>query len=174
VPLATVLCFVLVLTATYLALQLAIRLREILLVLVVAGFIALLLNPLVVSLQKRGIHRRGYAVAVVAAASTAVFLGLAVAFGYPLVNGVSHLALRLPSYVNDAEHGTGWIGHVATRLHVENWVQRNAPKVAEIAEKLGKPALVLGRGAASLVIRLVTIFTLALLLLLEGPKLQRN
>jgi predicted PurR-regulated permease PerM len=172
VPLATVLCSVLVVTATYLVLQLAIRLREVLMILVVAGFIALLLNPVVVSLQKRGIHHRGYAVAVVVAASTVAFLGLTVVFGYPLVNGVSHLAHRLPSSVSDAEHGTGWIGRVVTRLHLENWVQRNAPKVASIAEKLGRPALAVGRGAASLVIELVTIFTLALLLLLEGPKIR--
>ena len=62
----------------------------------VAGFIALLLNPLVVALQ-RWVGRRGIAVAVVTLLAVCAFAGLAVAFGYPLVNGISHLADDLPA-----------------------------------------------------------------------------
>ena len=54
-----------VVALTYLAGKLAYRIRDVLLMLMVAGFIALILNPLVVALQRWRIRRRGWAVAIV-------------------------------------------------------------------------------------------------------------
>ena len=148
------------------------RLRDVLLIMVVAGFIALILNPLVVALQRWRIRRRGFAVTIVTIWGVVVFIGLAVAFGYPLVNAISHLAQQLPTYVTQAEHGKGWIGHLAAKYHVQAWVAKNTPKLVSFAQGLAKPALSLGKGAATLVITLLTIFVLVLLLLLEGPKMR--
>jgi predicted PurR-regulated permease PerM len=173
VPLLTILVTVAVVAVTYLAGKLIYRLRDIVLLILVAGFVALLLNPLVVLLQKRLFPRRGAAVAIVAILAALVFVGLAVAFGYPLVNGITNLADDLPGYVAKAQHGQGWIGHLATKYHVQAWVQRNAPKLVTYAENLSKPALTIGKGAVSLIIELVTIFILVLLLLLEGPKMRQ-
>jgi predicted PurR-regulated permease PerM len=128
----------------------------------------------VVYLQRRLTPRRGVAVAIVTLWALAVFIGLAFAFGYPLVNGITHLADRLPSYVASAQHGQGWIGHLARKYHIQSWVQRNTPKLVTYAESLSKPALTIGKGAVSLVIELGTIFVLVLLLLLEGPKMRRG
>jgi predicted PurR-regulated permease PerM len=149
------------------------RLRDILLLIVVAGFVALLLNPSVNLLQRRLFPRRGVAVSIVTILATLVFIGLAVAFGYPLVNGITHLANKLPSYVASAQNGRGWIGHLVTRYHIQNWVQRNTPKLVSYAQSLSKPALTIGAGALSLLIELATIFILVLLLLLEAPKMRR-
>jgi len=173
VPLRTIVVTVAVVAATYLAGKLIYRLRDIVLLIVVAGFLALLLNPLVVLLERKFSLRRGFAVTIVSIWAALVFLGLALAFGYPLVNGTTHLANRLPSYVASAEHGTGWIGHLATKYHVQAWVQRNTPKLVTYAQSLSKPALTIGKGAVSLVLELLTIFVLVLLLLLEGPKMRR-
>ena len=92
------------------------------------------------------------------------------AFGYPLVNGITHLANRLPSYVASAEPGKGWIGHLARKYHIQTWVQKNTPKLVTYAESLSKPVLTVGKGAISLLIELFTIFVLVLLLLLEAPE----
>ena len=100
------------------------------------------------------------------------FAGLAVAFGYPLVNGITHLADDLPGYVSKAEHGKGWIGHLVTRYHVQNWVMHNAPKLASYGKDLANPVISVGKGAITLVIELLTIFVLVVLLLIEGPKLR--
>ena len=78
----------------------------------------------------------------------------------------------MPSYVSQAQHGKGWIGHLIRRYHVQTWVQKNAAKIASFGQSLGKPALALGKGAVSLLIALATIFVLVLLLLLEGSKLR--
>ena len=111
---------------------------------------------------------------VVTLLALVVFLGLAVAFGYPLVNATTHLADRLPSYVASAETGKGWIGKLVRKYHVQKWVTQNAPKLVTFGQDLSKPALSFGKGAVSLLIELTTIFVLVLLLLLEGPKLRRG
>jgi predicted PurR-regulated permease PerM len=172
IPLRTILVTALVLVLVYLAGKLIYRLRDVILLVLVAGFGALILNPLVVALQRWKIRRRGWAVAVVTLWGLLVFAGLAVTFGYPLSNAINNLAKALPSYVSAAEHGRGWIGHVARRYHVLTWVQHNTPKIVSFGQGLAKPALTLGKGALSLLIALLTIFVLVLLLLLEGPKLR--
>jgi predicted PurR-regulated permease PerM len=174
IPLGTILVTVAVVAGTFLLAKLVYRLRDVILLIVVAGFIALLLNPLVVLLQQWGIRRRGLAVAVVTLVALMVFAGLALAFGLPLVNGLTHLAQTLPGYVNAAEHGRGWIGHLVSKYHVQHWVQANAPKIASFATHLSGPALSLGKGALSLMIALLTIFILTVLLLLEGPAMRRG
>jgi predicted PurR-regulated permease PerM len=143
----------------------------VLLIIVISGFIALILNPLVVFVQ-RGIPRRGAAVAVVTLVGLVVFIALVVAFGYPLANALTHLARGLPGYVRDASQGQGWIGHLVRRFHLQAWVVRNAPKLQTLGTSLAKPALAVGKGAASLLATLVTIVALVILLMLEGPKMR--
>ncbi len=173
VPLRTIVVTVGVVAATYLAGKLIYRLREIVLIILVAGFVALLLNPLVVVLERLLRLRRGFAVTIVTILAALAFLGLALVFGYPLVNGITRLVDRLPSYIQSAEQGTGWIGHIARKYHILNWVQRNTPKLVGYAQTLSKPALSIGTAAFSLVLELFTIFILVLLLMLEGPKMRR-
>ncbi len=149
------------------------RLKDVILLILVAAFIAVILNPLVIALQRWKIKRRGWAVAVVTLWAVLVFIGLSVAFGYPLANGITHLAQKLPGYVDAAQHGRGWIGHLVQRYHIQSWVQKNVPKLVSFGEGLTKPALTLGKGAVSLLLELLTIFILALLLMLEGPKMRK-
>jgi predicted PurR-regulated permease PerM len=174
IPLRAILATAAVVVAVYLAAKLLYRLRDVILLLVVAGFVALILNPLVVALQRWGIRRRGWAVAIVTLWALIVFVALAVVFGYPLANGIAHLAHELPSYVTATEHGTGWLGQLVRKYHVQAWVQTNAPKLVNFGQGLAKPALTLGKGAFSLLIALVTIFVLVLLLLLEGPRMRAS
>jgi predicted PurR-regulated permease PerM len=171
VPLRAILATIVAVILFYLAGKVIYRLRDVILLIIVAGFIALLLNPLVVYAQ-RWVGRRGVAIAIVTVLALVFFAGLAVAFGYPLVNGVTHLADNLPGYVSKAEHGKGWIGHLVTRYHVQNWVQANAPKLASYGKDIANPVISVGKGALSLVIALLTIFVLVVLLLMEGPKLR--
>ena len=172
IPLPTILVTLSLAFAFYLAGKVLYRLRDVVLLMLVGGFIALVLNPAVAALQRWKVHRRGYAVAIVTIWGLLVFAGLAVAFGYPLVNGVTHLADNLPAYVNKVTHNKGWIGRLARQYHVQSWVQRNSPKLVSLAEKLGKPAFALGKGAASVLVALTSTFVFVVLLLLEAPKLR--
>lgn len=172
VPLRTILVAVGVVVAVYLTGQLLYRLRDVVLLIVVGSFVALVLNPLVVVLQRWKIRRRGIAVAVVTLWSLLIFVGLAFAFGHPLVNTISHFANSLPVYVDKAQHGKGWIGHLVRKYHVQAWVSRNSPKLVSFAEGLGKPALALGRGAFAVLAELAATFAFVILLLVEAPKIR--
>jgi predicted PurR-regulated permease PerM len=174
IPLQSILVIVAVVAAAYVLALLIYRLRDVILLIVVAGFIALLLNPLVVALQEWGIRRRGLAVALVTLLALAVFAGLAYMFGDPLVTGLTHLANELPSYISKAEHGRGWIGGLVRKYHVQNWIKTNAPKLASFGTHLSGPALDVGKGAFSLIIALFTIFVLTVLLMVEGPTIRRG
>jgi predicted PurR-regulated permease PerM len=174
VPLQAILITVGVVVVTLMAGKIAYKLREVILLMAVAGFIALLLNPLVVWLQRLGVPRRGFAVAIVTALAVLVFAGLAYSFGAPLANGLTHLISKLPSYVKSAEHGRGWIGHLVKKYHVQHWVQQNLPKLQAYAKNLSKPALKIGTGALTVGFSVFVVFILVLLLLLEGHKLRNG
>lgn len=173
VPLRTILATVGVVVAVFIAGKLLYRLRDILLLMLVGAFIALLLNPLVVILQFWKLPRRGAAVFVVTMVGLAIFLALAFVFGYPLVNAITHLVNALPRYISKAEHGQGWIGHALRRYHVKSWIDKNSSKILSYAKGFSKPALALGKGAATLLIELITVFAFVVLLLLEGPKIRK-
>jgi predicted PurR-regulated permease PerM len=175
VPLLAILTTLGVVVGVYLAAKLVYKLREIILYMVVAGFIALLLNPAVVLLQRWKVKRRGLAVAIVTLLGLAAFGGLAALFGYPLVNGLTHLTHKLPTYVKQVEQGKGPLGHLARKYHVQQWVDKNVvPKLSTLAKSVTKPALTLGKAALSLLFALFLIFVLVVLLLLEGPKLRHG
>src|SRR6201995_4646922 len=93
VPLRTILVTVAVVVATYLAGKLIYRLRDIVLLMLVGGVGAMLLNPVVAKVQRR-VPRRGLAVTIVTLWAALVFISLAAAFGVPLVNGITPLAHR--------------------------------------------------------------------------------
>ncbi len=184
VPLATIVTVAVVAVATVVAALVVYRLRQIILLLAVAGFVALLLNPLVLACQQGGqwvglriggatvLARRGLSVAVVTMAALVVFVGLAAAFGYPLVHAVTHFVTHLDGTVTAAEHGKGAVGRLVRRYHVAAWVRRNAPKLESYARDLAHPALSVGKGAISLVVAVAALFMLVLLMLLEGPRMR--
>jgi predicted PurR-regulated permease PerM len=173
IPLRAILATVGVVVVVFMLGKIVYRLKDVILLILVAAFLAVILNPLVIALQRWKIKRRGWAVAVVTFWAVLVFIALAFAFGVPLAGAITHLADKLPSYVDAAEHGRGWIGHLVRRYHIQSWVQKNTPKLVSFGEGLTKPALSLGKGAVTLLLELFTIFILTLLLLLEGPKMRK-
>lgn len=174
VPLRTIITAVLAVAFFFLAGKVLYRLKDVLLLLLVAGFLALILDPVVGVTERYVVKRRGLAVTVVGVLVLLVFAGLSVAFGYPLFNAITHLANNLPTYVQNAEQGKGWLGKLVQHYHVQQWVQKNTTKLVSFGQSVSAPALAVGKGALSLLIELLTIFILVLLLLLEGPRLRRG
>jgi predicted PurR-regulated permease PerM len=174
VPVLSILFAIFAVVAVYISGQVIYHLRDLLMLGLIGGFIALILNPMVVALQHWKVKRRGGAVAIVTLAALVVFLGLAVLFGYPLINGITHFAHALPGYVHRAQEGKGAIGRLFRKYHVSAWVKRNSSHLTSLASGLGKPALALGKGAASALLSLVAIFSFVVLLLIEAPKIRRS
>jgi predicted PurR-regulated permease PerM len=172
VPLRAILTIDGVILGTIVAVIVVMKLRETILLVVVAGFLALILNPPVVLLQRRARMRRGYAVAIVTVAGVAVFAGIAFLFGVPLVTALTNFIDKLPSYVQKAEQGKGWIGHELKRLHLQSWLTKNEPKLTQYAQNLSGPVLRFGKATFAAVLDVVIIFMLVILLLLEAPKIR--
>lgn len=158
--------------ATYLLGTVVYHLRNVLLLIFVAGFVALVLDPFVVQLQDWGLRRRGLSVGIVVFIGAALFMTLAAAFGYPLSNGLAHLSRQLPTYVSEAKQGKGVIGNLVRQLHLQKWINDNSPKLQQLGSNLAKPAFTVGKGAAVVIGQLLAVLTLVVLLLLEGPRLS--
>jgi predicted PurR-regulated permease PerM len=175
VPLRTILTVDAVVIATWVIYRLIGRLREVILWILIAAFIALVLNPSVNFLQRRR-FRRGAAVGLVFAAAVIFFAGLMGLFGYPLVNSLTHVATSLPTMVKQVQKGHGWLAHTLQHFHLLTWVQKNAPKLETYAKNLSKPALSEGTNLAgavfSTILSLFTIAFLSLFMLLEAPKIR--
>ena len=175
VPLRTILVIDAVVIVTWVLYRLLGRLREVILWLLVAAFIALVLHPAVSFLQRRGL-RRGLAVAVVFVGAVVAFVGLLVLFGYPLVNSATRVAERLPAMVDQVHRGHGWLAHLLQRFGLLSWVQHNAPRLKTAANNLSRPALSigtnLGRAVFSTILALTTIAFLSLFMLLEAPRMR--
>jgi predicted PurR-regulated permease PerM len=177
VPLRTILTVDAVVIVTWLLYRLIGRLREVILWILIAAFIALVLNPPVNFLQRHG-FRRGSAIGMVFAGAVVVFFGLLGLFGYPLVNSLTHVAESLPTMVDQLQKGHGWLAHTLQRFHLLTWVQKNAPKLETTAKNLSKPALSvganLGKAVFSTLLAFTTIAFLSLFMLLEAPTLRRG
>ncbi len=84
------------------------RLRDVVLLLVVAGIFRGALEPSRRWSASLGIRRRGMAVFVMTVLAVLVFALIAAAFGIPLSRGITHLAHAMRGYVAKAKHGPRW------------------------------------------------------------------
>jgi len=179
IPLPTILTAAAVAAVTVVAVGMTLTLlwvlRTVILYLVASSFIAVLLSPPVHYFERRGLSR-GLATAIVFVVATLIFGGIVYIFTAPLVSAVTHFANQLPHLVNQAEHGRGSIGRLLRRLHLLNFVKKNAPKLSSTVTKDLKPAQALSVGAAafSTVVGLTTIAILSIFELLEAPKISQG
>jgi len=147
------------------------ELQRVLTYVVVAGFFAVVLNPLVTGLSDKLHLRRGVATTLVFLAGALVFTGLAILFIRPLYNGGRHLLADLPDLVTKTEQGKGSVGRIVARYHLQRTVQTNAPKLRQALTHAGGPALAVVSRVIAGVAGLVTILVLAFLMLLETPRM---
>ena len=154
-----------------LALLLIYDVRRVLIWIVVALFFAVALYPVAGFLQRRYPRApRSVATLLVFLAVFLVLAGLAAIFAVPLAREANDLAGQLPQLIADARAGRGPVGELLQRTNALEWVQQNQARISEYGRSLATPALGLAKAAATTVAAVVTIFVLAYLMVLEGPK----
>jgi predicted PurR-regulated permease PerM len=156
---------------TYLGYKLAIELKRILILLIVALFFAVVLAPAVDFLQTKARLRRGLAVLVVMLIGLALLVGMLYSFIRPLAHEATRFANDLPDYVADARKGNGPVGDLVRRYKVEEYVTKNQDRLRESLTSLGAPALDLVKSVFNGAVAVVTTTVLTVLMLLQGPKL---
>ncbi len=92
--------------------------QQVLTWILIAVFFTLALNPLVDWFHRRGVKRRGWAVAIVYVLVFAAFALVAYVFIPPLVDQVNHLVNKIPDYVDDLTKGRGKLGFLETKYHI--------------------------------------------------------
>jgi predicted PurR-regulated permease PerM len=139
---------------------------------VIAAFFAVALYPLVGWAQRRlfGGRRRAPATFLVFLVVFVVLGAIIAAFVVPLAQEGTRFAGQLPDLLDQARSGRGPIGNLLERTHALQYVQDNQDRIKAFATGLTTPAAGVLRGLATGIAGTVTVFVLAYLMVLEGPK----
>jgi predicted PurR-regulated permease PerM len=153
---------------------------SVLLVFIVAGLIALILNPAVSFLQRRSFPR-GFAVLAVYLGFFVALAGIGFLVANPISNQVRTFTNNLPHLVDEANKQIATFQSELNEqgLHVhlvkqgKTALQSIQEKVAKSAGKLASSSAGLLTEAASAVFDLVLIFVLSVYMLIYGPEIGR-
>ncbi|HEX2298189.1 MAG TPA: AI-2E family transporter, partial [Pseudonocardiaceae bacterium] len=171
VPVRTILVSISLVLATALSLLLIYEIRRVLVWVIIAAFFAVALYPVVNRVERRITWcRRWLATLLVFLLVLVVVGGLVAVFAVPLARQGAAFAAQLPALVADARAGRGPVGELLARVNALEWVQQHQDRIGEFASGLGTSALAFVTSVATAVAAAVTIFILAYLLVLEGPK----
>ena len=172
VPVRTILATIGLVLVTALLIYVVLEIRQVLTWIVVGVFFAVALYPVVGWVQRRmlGGRRRALATFLVFLLVFVLFAALITAFAVPLVNEGGKLAGQLPGLIDDARSGRGPIGDLLERTNALQWVQDNQEKISSFASGLTAPAAGVASGFATGIAGTLTVFVLAYLMVLEGPK----
>jgi predicted PurR-regulated permease PerM len=172
VPVRAILSSISLVLAAALALYLVIETRRVLTWMVIAALFAVALHPPAAWVQRRmlGGRRPALATFLVFLVVLLALGGLVTAFVVPLVHEATRFAGQLPELIDQARAGQGPVGRLLERTNVLQWVQDNQDRVDSFVSGLTAPAAGVLRGVATGVAGAVTVFVLAYLLVLEGPK----
>ncbi|MEN3297944.1 MAG: hypothetical protein V7633_2 [Pseudonocardia sp.] len=170
-PVRTIVTAIGLVLATYVAVQFVLRVERVLIWMIVALFFTVALFPVVGWVQRHVTWcRRSLATLVVFLVVLLVLSGLLTAFAVPLAQEGTQFAGQLPTLIDDARAGRGPVGDLLERTHALQLVQDNQERISQVASGLGTSALGVVRGATTAVVATVTVFVLAYLAVLEGPK----
>ncbi|HEV2973804.1 MAG TPA: AI-2E family transporter [Solirubrobacteraceae bacterium] len=153
---------------------------SVLVLFIVAGLIALILNPAVAFLQRRRLPR-GLAVLAVYLGFFLALAGIGFLVANPISNQVQKFANNLPHLVNEANENIASLQEELDEqgIHIElvkqgkTALQTIQDKVAKSASKLASSSAGVATEAASAVFNLVLIFVLSVYMLLYGEQIGK-
>src|SRR5438270_1157859 len=170
VPYRAILAGIWLTIASIASLGLLYRLHEVVFDLLLATFIALVLNPAVLRLQRIGMGR-GPAILAAVTVFFLIFVGLGAAVAAPITSQGVKFAKQAPQYLKQAQEGKGPVGAFAKRFHLENQLRKAVPAISTSLSRL--PIQVVGvlRSAATTAFQVAIVIILAIFMLVEGPAL---
>jgi predicted PurR-regulated permease PerM len=172
VPVRTILTTIGLVLLTVLALLFIMAVQQTLTWIVIAAFFAVALTPAANWLERR-IPRcpRSLATLLVFVGVALLLIGLVTAFVVPLAQQGTTFAQQLPHLLEDARAGRGPIGGLLGRTHALTYVQEHQDRIRAFATGLTTPAAGLLKGVATGIAGTLTVFVLAFLMVLVGPRL---
>jgi predicted PurR-regulated permease PerM len=171
VPVRTILAAIGLVLATFVVVEMVIRLQRVLVWIIVSAFLAMVFAPAVGWVERRIRVRRTVATFLVFLLGLLIVIGLAAAFVIPLANQASHIATTLPDQVREAQSGRGPVADLLRRLNLYKFVESGQANLQTELSRLGAPALGVAKTLINTIAGLATIFVLSYLMVLQGPRL---
>src|SRR4029079_15773846 len=168
VPWRTIIASVGVVVVTYGLLMLLLAATRIITWVLIAGFMAIVLAPLVSRLDRRLGGRRHIAPATVVIGTLVVAFGAIALFVMPVRTQLVDIITDLPGTVHQGADGRGPVGNLVQRLHVENYIKDNEDNLAAAADRLSGSTFDIVKGVASAAFAFVTIILLTFLFLSQS------
>ncbi len=159
--------------ATLLLLVLYMASRIVILV-VVAGFFAVVLARPVGWVQRRFKFRRGAAIGAVMIFVLALLAGLVALFVLPVRTQLVAVLTDLPGTVKQAAEGRGPVGHIVTKLNVENLVRDNQTTLTKTAKSVQDSLPAMLGSAIQITLSVVTVALMTCLMLSQSASLGRT
>lgn len=141
----------------------------VLLLIGLALFIAVGLNPAVTWLMKHKVPRGG-AVAIIIGLFLLVVVGFIAAAAPPVIHEVHDLAVNLPKYRRQIALGKGVVGRLAVKLHLTGYfhASQSPIKLSLVGGFLGAGKMILSAGVG-----VVTVLVLTIYFLIAMPAVRR-
>ncbi|HEX8770777.1 MAG TPA: AI-2E family transporter [Acidimicrobiales bacterium] len=171
IPIKTIFVTIWLVLGSLIGLYIAVTLAHIEALLVIAIFLAVVLNKPVDFFTRRFHLRRGLATTLVYLIGTGLFAAMLYAFINPLVNQVEHFANNFDTYVSDARAGKGPVGDLVKEYDLDKWFQENKDDIQNYLSSAGGGAIDVALSIASGAVALLTVLVLSFLMILYGPDL---
>jgi predicted PurR-regulated permease PerM len=124
-----------------------------------ALFVAIGLNPIIDLLTRRG-FRRGLAVAIVTLGFVLVIAGFVLAAVSPISHEISSLAKNYPKYKSNLIAGKGWAGKLVVRFHLTSYLEGKSKITIPAGGVLGAGKEILTLGVATISVAVLTTYFL--------------
>lgn len=174
VPWRTIVATVGVVVGTYAAINVIDAAIRVVAWILIAGFFAIVLAPLVRRVQDRVGGRRNVATGIVVFSTLAVMIGVVALFIIPVRTQLIDIITDLPGAVHDAADGKGPIGNLVSKLHIESYVQDNETELARVADRLDDSSFETVQTALGAVLGFITVTLLTFLFLSQAEAMGRG
>src|SRR2546427_6716880 len=147
------------------------RVRNILLLVIIAAVLAIGLDPAVRRLQRWRISR-GWAVLIIFLATIGFFVLFGTLVIPPLAREVRQLASDIPGYVTRLSRKSGFFADLERKYHVSERLKDVTSKLPSLASSSLRTILGFTKSIASVIFNMLTIGILTIYFLLAAPKLR--
>lgn len=148
--------------------------QRVILLIVIAGFFAMVLAPPVRHLQRRLHLRRGLAIAVVVTLSLGSVLGMLALFFFAVREQLASVLTDLPGTVRQAAAGRGPIGNLVQRLRIEDLIDEHRDSLIRAAESMQRSMPNLVGRALEMLLQIITVLVMTSLMLSQSAVIGRT
>jgi len=147
---------------------------DVMVLILIAGFFAIVLSQPVSALQRRFSLPRGAAIGLVVGATVTILVGLITLFILPVRTQLVAVLTDLPGTVEQASLGKGPIGNLTTKLNLVSVVRDNQESLADVARSIENSLPSLLSSLLGALLQTVTVVVLTILMLSQSAALGRT